>query len=91
MAAYRIEFTRSARKELARLPTKDRVRVAVAIDLLSENPRPPRCRPVQDAPQGTYRIRVGGYRVIYAIQDDVLLIAVVRIRRRAESTYNRIA
>ena len=91
MPSYRIEFTRPARKELERLPTKDRVRVTVAIDLLSENPRPPRCRPVQDAPKGTYRIRVGDYRVIYTIQDDVLLIAVVRIRRRNESTYNGIA
>ncbi len=85
MSRYRIEFTRSARKELERLPTKDRLHVAAAIELLSAVPRPAGCRPVIGARQkGTYRIRIGNYRVVYVIRDDELLIIVGPIGHRKD-------
>ena len=88
--SYRVELTHPARKELGQLPPKDRVRIVAAIDLLQENPRPPKCRVVQAAPKGTCRVRVGDYRIVYVIQDEVLLITVVRIVRGNERTYKGI-
>jgi len=84
---YRVEITRPARKALRRIPSADRARLVVAIDALIANPRPRGCLNVKGAPDGTYRIRVGLYRVVYVIQDADLVIVVVRVARRNEHTY----
>jgi len=88
---YRIEFKQQARKELARLPRKDQVRIAAAIDLLAQEPRPPACMPVRAAEGGTYRIRVGDYRVIYIVHDDRQLALIARVGRRRGDTYRRLS
>jgi len=80
--AYRIELTRSAVKELAALPTRDRRRVARAIDNLSGAPRPPGCTKLQGTE--AYRIRVGDYRVVYRIKDRILTVMVIRVRHRKD-------
>jgi mRNA interferase RelE/StbE len=80
---YRIEFTRAARKGLEALPVRERERVARAIDALATEPRPPGARALQGQP-GLLRIRVGDYRVVYQVHDDVLTVLVVRIGHRRE-------
>ena len=87
---YRIEVERRAGKALARLPKKARLRIAAAIDSLGENPRPVSCLPVHAAPQGTYRVRVGNYRIICVILDEEKVVIVARISRRGERTYRRL-
>ena len=84
---YQIFIERRAEKTLARLPGKDRTRIAVLIDALSEEPRPPGCQPVKSAPKGTYPIRVGNYRVIYTVLDDERQVVVARVAKRDERTY----
>jgi mRNA interferase RelE/StbE len=83
----RVEYERTAAKELARLPRQVAARIVEAIELLAANPRPPGCRKMAGTANG-YRIRVGDYRVLYAIEDDVLVIVVVRIAKR-EVVYRR--
>ena len=87
--AYRIEVERRARKTLSRLPQQDRVRVVAAIDALAEDPRPAGCVPVRTAPRGTYRIHVGGFRVVYVVLDDEQVIILARVVRRSETTYRK--
>jgi mRNA interferase RelE/StbE len=58
-------------------------RVDERILALAEEPRPPRAVKLQGA-EGYFRIRVGDYRVVYAIEDDVLIVLVVRIGHRRE-------
>ena len=58
-------------------------RVDARILALAEEPRPPAAVKMQ-GPEGYYRVRVGDYRVVYAIEDDVLLVLVVRIGHRRE-------
>jgi mRNA interferase RelE/StbE len=53
-----------------------------AIDKLPDNPRPSGCRKLKGA--DVYRIRVGDYRVVYEIHDDVLIVLVVRVAHRSE-------
>jgi mRNA interferase RelE/StbE len=61
-------------------------RLQAAIALLAEDPRPPASRPLRGRP--AWRVRVGDYRVIYTIEDDVLLIVVVTLGHRRD-VYHR--
>ena len=70
-----------------REPEDLRQRVDRAILALAEDPRPAGCRAVKDAPRGTYRVRVGTYRVIYTVLDADRVIVVARVRKRDESIY----
>jgi len=81
--AYRIEVTPRARKDLKALSMRERQRVAQEIDALMENPRPQSCKKLKGR-EDFYRIRVGDYRVVYRIEDEVLLILIVRIGDRKE-------
>ena len=63
-----------------------RPRIQGAIGLLANDPRPPASRPLRGRPG--YRVRVGDHRIIYTVQDDVLLIVVVTLGHRRD-VYDR--
>nr|WP_281168364.1 type II toxin-antitoxin system RelE/ParE family toxin [Agrococcus lahaulensis] len=50
------------------------------LELLAEDPRPPAARKLTGRPE--WRVRSGDYRVVYAIEDDRLLVVVVTLGRR---------
>ncbi len=81
--SYRIEVTPRAQKDLKALPVRERHRVAERIDALKTDPRPEGCKKLKGR-EDFYRIRVGAYRVVYLVQDEVLLILIVRIGDRKE-------
>ena len=85
--AYHLEIERQALREIARLPWRDQERIEAAIDGLADDPRPRGCQPVKATDPGTYRLRVGDYRVVYVVLDAELLIIVARVARRREDTY----
>ena len=78
---YRIEISRKAQRELKKLPRDAQERIKVVIDSLAIDPRPSGCRKMVNEDRA-YRIRVGVYRVIYEIFDDVLVVEVVRLGHR---------
>lgn len=80
---YRVEVARRAVKAVAALPRPEQRRVQAAIDLLAETPRPPGCVAMAGE-LSTYRVRVGSYRIVYEVHDQVLLIQVVRVGHRRE-------
>lgn len=80
MSSFVIEFTKSAQQELGKLPRNTGIRIARAIDSLSVDPRKGNVRPMVGST--AWRLRVGDYRVIYDIQDEKLVILVIRIRHR---------
>lgn len=82
MASYSILFTRSAAKELERVPTKDRHRIVTRIGALADNPRPVGAEKLSG--DDKYRIRQGDYRILYEIVDANLIVTVVRIGNRRE-------
>jgi mRNA interferase RelE/StbE len=84
---WTIVIDRQPLKEVRRLPSELRQRIDKAILALAEDPRPAGCESVRDAPRGTYRVRVGAYRVIYTVLDAEGVIVVARVRKRDESTY----
>ncbi|HSH61884.1 MAG TPA: type II toxin-antitoxin system RelE/ParE family toxin [Acidimicrobiales bacterium] len=83
MSRYRVEIARRAVRALAALPRREQQRVRAAIDLLADNPRPPGCTKLtgEDA---AYRVRVGVYRIVYEVLDDLLLVHVVRVGHRRD-------
>ena len=81
--AYTVQVQTTAARELAALPRSAQARVRAKIDALAGDPRPPGCAKMAGE-DDLYRIRVGDYRVIYAVHDDVLLVIVVRIGHRRE-------
>jgi mRNA interferase RelE/StbE len=82
MAEYNIFFKQSAVKDLDRIPKKDLQRIIRRIRLLKENPRPPGCEKL--SARERYRIRQGKYRIVYSIQDDQLIVWVVKISHRRD-------
>ena len=78
---YKIEFKRSAKKELSKLPQKDQVLILKAIKRLSDDPLPSGSKKIVGS-ELTYRIRIGNYRVIYNLYNKELTIEVVRIGHR---------
>ena len=84
---YSIRIKRSAARELARIARPDRQRIIAAIDRLEENPFIGET--LKGHLRGLRRLRVGGYRVLYEIQDDVLVVQVVRVARRAAANRRR--
>jgi mRNA interferase RelE/StbE len=81
--AYRIVLTAEARCNMLALPRDVARKVDACILALAEKPRPPRTRKLQGG-SDFWRVRVGDYRIIYQIEDNKLLILVVRIGHRRE-------
>lgn len=78
-------MTPAARKQLERLPGPIQVRARLAIRALAINPRPLGAVLLAGTgPDRVWRIRVGDYRILYEIRDDVLLVLVVTVGHRRE-------
>lgn len=82
MASYSIEIKRSAARELAELPDRDRKRIVARIRALANDPRPPGAEKLSGHER--YRLRQGDYRVLYEIHDRVLVAVVVKIGHRRD-------
>lgn len=82
MSAYRIELRPAAVRALRKLDPQVHRRIQGAIALLAQDPRPPGARALQGRPG--LRVRVGDYRIIYTVEDDVLLVIVVRLGHRRD-------
>lgn len=84
MARYRILIKKSAAKELESIGgKKDRERIAQRILALADDPRPPGVEKLSGTSE-KYRIRQGNFRVLYEIQDDALIVSVVKVGDRKE-------
>jgi len=80
---YVVRWAESALRDLRRLPDRDRMRILAAGDALAFDPRPAGCKPMRGQ-RGMWRIRVGDYRVLYEIADEVLLVVVAKVGHRSE-------
>lgn len=83
MAFYRIEWRRSAVKDLRGLPTPEIARIVKAVDGLALDPRPPGSLKLSGS-DVSFRIRVGVYRVLYEIFDGRLIIEVIKVGHRKD-------
>jgi mRNA interferase RelE/StbE len=79
--AYSIEYEAAAWRQFKKLDKATQLRLTPKIDALAKNPRPRGVKKLQGY-ENTYRIRVGDYRVIYEIHDDILRVLVVTVGPR---------
>ncbi len=87
MGRYRVVFRKSVARDLRRIPKQDVRRIFAAIDSLSENPRPPDSERLSG--QERYRLRQGVYRIVYEIDDERVMVIVVKIGHRKD-VYRRV-
>lgn len=81
---YRIIISQLALKELTRLQRPVIQKVETAINQLSENPRPIGVKKLKAQSEDLYRIRVGDYRIIYSIEEEIKIIDVRKIGHRKD-------
>ncbi len=81
MSKYSITISKQARKQLRDIPRKDRLRVSGAIELLGDNPIPPKALKLTN--RDGYRLRVGDYRIIYIFNSNRLIILIINIAHRS--------
>ena len=82
MAKYKVEFKPTVWKDLDDIPKADRRRILRRVTALAEEPRPMGCQKL--AGQERYRIRQGDYRILYSIEDDRVVVVVVKVGHRRE-------
>ncbi|KAA0979788.1 type II toxin-antitoxin system RelE/ParE family toxin [Paeniglutamicibacter gangotriensis] len=83
---YLIELRPAAARALKRIDHQDRDRIRGAIALLGEEPRPPSAKALQGRPG--LRVRIGDYRIIYTVEDNILVVAVITLGHR-RNVYER--
>lgn len=84
MAEFTVTFARSARKELESLDATLIRRILSKIEALAREPRPRGCRKLQGE-KYLWRIRVGDYRVVYAVYDDERRVDIIAVRHRSKA------
>lgn len=81
--SYSISYVPSAAKALRKLDRVTARRLLREIGSLADDPRPPGCIQLKGG-DGELRVRVGDYRIIYEVEDQKLIILVLRIGHRRE-------
>ena len=80
---YKVSIKPSAVKELEAISGKKQWQLIIKrIGQLANNPRPPGCTKLSGYDR--YRIRQGSYRIVYGIEDNELVVYVVKVAHRKE-------
>ncbi len=79
---YEVEITPAAKRQIKKLTKSVQGLIVERLEELAENPRPDGVLKMEGE-ENLYRVRVGDYRIIYEIQDRVLLIVVVKVGHRS--------
>ena len=82
MAKYKVIFKKSVAKDLRNIPSRDVKRILQKFDTLVDNPRPEGC--VKLSSLELYRVRQGIYRIVYEIQDDMLVVQAIKVAHRSK-------
>ncbi len=80
---YSITYAPSVAKAIRKLDKPTARRLLDAIGALADNPRPSGCIELKGG-DGELRVRVGDYRIVYDVQDDELLVLVLKVGHRRE-------
>ncbi len=82
MGRFSLVFKKSVAKDLQGIPKKDVSRLLKCFEALAGDPRGKGCEKLSG--QERYRLRQGLYRIVYEIQDDVLVVIVVKVGHRRD-------
>lgn len=79
---YNVRVEQAAEKQLVKLPKNEIQRIRITVLALADNPRPNGYKKLKG--RDAYRVRVGNYRIIYEINEGILLVLVIAIGHRKE-------
>ena len=80
---YEVKLSKRAKKFLEKSPKQVNDRIIPAIRNLSENPRPNNCKKLIGS-TNLWRVRIGDYRILYSIEDELKIVAIEQIGHRRE-------
>ena len=83
---YQVIVTKTAEKQLDKIPNNYYILITTKLKKLVFDPRPSGCKKLVGY-EHIYRIRVGSYRVIYTIDDNILIVEVIKVGTR-QSVYD---
>jgi mRNA interferase RelE/StbE len=86
---YQVRLSNRATRDLDHLSRNTRDRVLKRLDQLAEDPRDPRFSAPLAGKGGLRKSRVGGWRIIFSVEEAVKVVAVVTIDRRGQ-VYHRV-
>jgi mRNA interferase RelE/StbE len=84
MAKYKVVWKRSAHKELEKLPGTMILKIVRAVEQLGDDPHPEGSKKIIGSDQA-FRIRIGSYRVIHDVFENILTVQIVRVRHRKDA------
>ncbi|MFN6945342.1 MAG: type II toxin-antitoxin system RelE family toxin [Cytophagaceae bacterium] len=82
MPEYKLVITKTAQKQLNKLPDNIAEPLIEAIQGLAFDPRPHGCKKLKG--RDGYRIRKGTYRIIYDVCDNILTVEVIALGHRKD-------
>jgi mRNA interferase RelE/StbE len=83
VSLYQVQVSKSAAKEIEKLPPAVVERIIPALIKLAEDPRPTGCKKLKGTGD-IYRIRVGDYRIIYVVDDTVRIVDIRKVGHRRD-------
>ena len=84
MAKYKVSVKKSAIKELRKLPKSAANRIAKILKGLADDPRPHGCKKLKGF-SNYWRIRSGNYRIIYSVEDLILIVEILEVIDRKDA------
>lgn len=82
---HEIEWTKRSIKQLRKIQQQEQATIYTAVQTLRQWPR---CQHVKAlANREDYRLRVGRYRILFTVDDDIQIIAIQEVKKRDEQTY----
>jgi|TARA_B110000881_G_C18486719_1_gene469557 mRNA interferase RelE/StbE len=82
MGKYKLQIKKSAEKELRKIPKRELIKIINKIQNLSEDPHP--VGSIKLSNQEKYRLRIGNYRVLYKVEDNILTIFIIKVGHRKD-------
>ena len=79
---YTVKLIPRAQRDLDKLEGRLFEHVAMAIESLRKNPKPPGCKKL--TVQEGYRVRTGNYRIVYKIDDKTRVVFIYRVKHRKD-------
>ena len=81
--SYRVLIPKPVRKQLDKLPSSTRSRILQRLIALKDDPRPPGCVKLKGY-DSEYRVRIGDYRVRYAVNEGESAVVLLHCKDRKE-------
>ncbi|HMN31239.1 MAG TPA: type II toxin-antitoxin system RelE/ParE family toxin [Caldilineaceae bacterium] len=80
---YQLDFRKGVLREIERMPGHLRQRVKRIIQQLNVDPRPAIAEELHDDLQGLYKIKLGDWRVVYRVDDTILVVTVIKVGQKS--------